>query len=455
MKYSTMKALMVIVIAVLWAACAPQIYDGGGDDRGGDAAGDDGAPEGSVTLRVPRIAPSLARALGAAVDDGLSTQALMVVNRVDFELFLDGAPSDSLSVTLDAGPDESGETVVTWDVPAASGYTIDARVYNTNVSTDDPVLYGESVTFAVTSGDTTDIVIRPTPDAAGSLTIAPTTIPEAPSSAQVTLDSCYDTGTTDGSGNPIYGWLDEHWFIVDAPAGLTAMRVTADPDDASAVYMAVYDDEGVRITGALSGGMADGGPAYWLPGEPASVAFLSPELTYFVGLITVSGTEGSSVVSTVDVSSESFADDVHEENDAVGEAAAIAQAAVLSGVDLDQRADGGYTGGDWFSFTRGAADDENVTIVLEFDHDESDLALGLYTWSGNPADSPVAVTTSDTSAAWDEVTGQPGDLEEERIVQVLAVGDYYIWVYSNESPVGSAYNLQWVAGEGTVSIGLE
>lgn len=453
MKCSTMKALMVIVIAVLWAACAPQIYDGGGDYTDGDAAGDDAVAEGSVTLRVPRIAPSLARALGAAVDDGLSTQALMIVNRVDFELFLDGVPSDSLSVTLDAGPDESGETVVTWDVPAASGYTLEARVYNTNVDAARPVLYGESAMFAVTSGDTTDIVIRPTPDAAGSLTIAPTTIPEAPPSAQVTLDSCYDTGTTDGSGNPIYGWLDEHWFIVDASAELTAMQVTADPDEASAVYMAVYDDEGVRITGALSGGMADGGPAYWLPGEPASVAFLSPESTYFVGLITVSDEIDTSVVSTVDVSSESFADDVHEENDAVGEAAAIAQAAVLSGVDLDQHDEGGFAGGDWFSFTRGAADDENVTIVLEFDHDESDLALGLYEWTGDPA-APVEVTTSDASTAWDG-TGQPGDLEEERIEQVLSVGDYYIWVYSNESPVGSAYNLQWVAGEGTISIGLE
>ena len=451
MKSSTMKALMVIVIAVLWAACAPQIYDGGGD-----AEGDDGAPEGSVTLRVPRIAPSLARALGAAVDDGLSTQALMIVNRVDFELYLDGEHSDSLSVTLDAGPDESGETVVTWDVPAATGYTLEARVYNTSVNVDTPVLYGESSSFSVASGLTTNVLIRPTPDPAGSLTIAPTTIPEAPSSTQVTLDSCYDTGTvTDPGGEVIYEWLDEHWFLADASTEPTAVRIAADPGANSSVYMALYDAAGSMITSALSGALNDGGPAYWRPGEPASFAFLSPGSTYFVGLITVSDTEGSSVVSTVDVSWESFADDSYEENDAVGDAAAIAQAAVLSGIDLDQRAESAYTGGDWFSFAREVADDENVTIVLEFDHDESDLDLGLYTWSGNPVDSPVWVATSDTSAVWDGVTGDPGDFEEERIERVLAVGDYYIWVYSTESPVGTAYSLQWVAGNGTISIGLE
>ena len=150
MKSSMMKALMVMVIAVFWVACAPQIYDGDTGSESGDATGDN-ALEGSVTLHVPRLAPSLARALGASADGGLSTQALMIVNRVDFELYLDGAHSDSLSVTLYAGPDESGETVVTWDVPAASGYTLEARVYNTSVSTDDPVLYGLSESFSVES----------------------------------------------------------------------------------------------------------------------------------------------------------------------------------------------------------------------------------------------------------------------------------------------------------------
>jgi hypothetical protein len=448
------KALMVMVIAVLWVACAPQIYDGDTGSESGDATGDN-TPEGSVTLHVPRLAPSLARALGASADGGLSTQALMIVNRVDFELYLDGALSDSLSVTLDAGPDESGETMVTWDVPAAAGYTLEARVYNTNVSGADPVLYGVSESFSVESGVTTGVLIRPTPDPAGTLTIAPTPIPAPPSSTQVTLDSCYDTGTvTDPGGEVIYEWFDEHWFLADASAEPTAMRIIADPGANSAVYMAVYDADGAMITGALSGAMAEGGPAYWLHGEPARVAFLSPGSTYFVGLITISDTLGASVVSSVDISRESFADDIHEENDTVGEAAPIAQAGVLSGIDLDQRAEGDYTGGDWFSFSREAADDENVTIVLEFDHDDSDLALGLYEWSGDPA-APVEVTTSDTSIPWDETTGQAGDLEEERIETTLAVGDYYIWVYSTESPVGTAYNLQWVAGNGTISIGLE
>ncbi len=455
MKSSMIKVLMVIAIAVVWAACAPQIYDGDTGADSGDATGDN-TPEGSVTLHVPRLAPSLARALGASADGGLSTQALMIVNRVDFELYLDGVHSDSLSVTLDAGPDESGETVVTWDVPAASGYTLEASVYNTNVSSDDPVLFGESATFDVSSGGNTVVLIRPTPDPDGTLTIVPTTIPEAPSSTQVTLDSCYDTGTvTDPGDEVIYEWLDEHWFVADATAEPDAMRITADPGANSAVYMAVYDADGSRITGALSGAMGDGGPAYWLHGESASCAFLSsPGSTFFVGLITISDTIGASVESSVDITRESFADDIHEENDTVGEAAPIAQAAVLAGIDLDQRAEGDHSGGDWFAFTLEPADDENVTIVLEFDHDESDLALGLYTWTGDPA-APTEVTTSDTSTAWDGENGQPDDLEEERIETTLSEGGYYIWVYSTDDPVGAAYNLQWVAGNGTISIGLE
>lgn len=453
MKSSMMKVLMVMVIAVLWAACAPQMYDSDTGSGRGDGTGDN-TPEGSLTIHVPRLAPSLARALGASADGGLSTQALMIVNRVDFELYLDGAHSDSLSVTLDAGPDESGETVVTWDVPAASGYTLEARVYNTSVSTDDPVLYGLSESFSVESGVTTDVLIRPTPDAEGTLTIAPTTIPAAPSSTGITLDSCYDTGDGDPGAEIIYEWLDEHWFLADASAEPTAMRITADPDANSAVYMAVYDADGARITGALSGAMGDGGPAYWRPGEPASCAFLSPGWTYFVGLITISDTVGASVESSVDISRESFADDIHEENDAVAAAAPIAQAAVLSGIDLDQRAEGDHSGGDWFAFTLEPADDENVTIVLEFDHDESDLALGLYTWTGDPA-ALTEVTTSDTSTAWDGENGQPDDLEEERIETTLSEGGYYIWVCSTDDPVGAAYNLQWVAGSGTISIGLE
>jgi hypothetical protein len=42
----------------------------------------------------------------------------------------------------------------------------------------------------------------------------------------------------------------------------------------------------------------------------------------------------------------------------------------------------------------------------------------------------------------------------ELIEATLVPGIYYIWVHGNNT-VGSDYQLQWVAGTGTIIIGIE
>lgn len=457
MKRSGIYTPAVILLVLFMSTCAPQVFE----DAGGGGSGADGEVDGGILqLHVPRVAPSLARALGTSPDAGISTQALFIVSRVEFELYLDDVFSDSYTWD-DAAllPDEpEGETTVDWNIPAASGYTLQARVYNENVNDTDPVLYGESETFTVLSGQTTEVWIRPTPDPDGVNTIDPTDIPEVPpgTAVDITLTSCYDTGADDPvTGDPVYGWEDEHWFVIDT-TGESAVTVTADPDAASGVYMAAYDADGFRLTGATSGAMLDNSPEYWLSGGAAALGFLTPGDTYYIGLITISDTEGVSVASTVEVGWASLIDVDDEadadENDTLGSANAIAESTVVNGVNLDpQDETDTFQGGDWYTFTLAAGASDSVTIVMEFDQDAGNLDLGLYTWGGSGDPTLVAESTSTTLSG----PGSAADPEEERIEETLTPGEtYYIRVYSLGDPIGNSYALEW-AGEGTVSIGLE
>lgn len=456
MKRSGIYTPAVILLVLLMSTCAPQVFE----DAGGAAAGGDGeVEEGVLQLHVPRIAPSLARALGTSPDAGISTQALFIVSRVEFELYLDDVLSDTYTwddaALLPEGPE--GAATVDWTIPAASGYTLQASVYNANVSDTDPVLYGESVTFTVSSGQTTEVWIRPTPDPDGVNTIDPTDIPEVPpgTAASIALTSCYDTGDIDGDGNPIYGWEEEHWFVIDT-TGENAVTVTADADAASGVYIAAYDADGNRLTGAISGAMLEDMPVYWEYGGAAELGFLTPGETYYIGLITISNTEDTPVASAVEVGWASLTDIDDEadadENDTLGTADTIAESTVINGVNLDpQDETDTFIGGDWYTFTLAADASESVTIVMEFDQDAGNLDLGLYTWGGSGDPTLVAESTSTTLSG----SGSGADPEEERLEETLTPGEtYYIRVYSPGDPIGNSYALEW-AGEGTVSIGLE
>jgi len=191
------------------------------------------------------------------------------------------------------------------------------------------------------------------------------------------------------------------------------------------------------------------GPAYWNYGGIASAGILTPDSTYYVGLVTVSNVTHS-VLSSVDVNFTPLSDDLYEENDSIETAYPVLKTEVYDGIDLDPVNWSGWpsSGGDWYKFVLTGSDNPNVSVALVFDHDECDLSLELFQWVGQD---PQQVAVSD-----DSTFSGPGDvvLESELIEETLDPGTYYIWVHSNTT-VGSSYQLQWVAGTGTIIIGIE
>jgi hypothetical protein len=415
---------------------------------------------GHVQMKIAAISTPLAKALGVVPQKtGPASKTYLIVTRVDLQLFLDAELYAEKTVLVSSGP--GGGMDIEWPmVPAADGYTLEAWIYNGNVSEAEPLLHGVSEAFSVVSGGETEVTIRPTP-------IAPLAAPLAPSVAHQTLYTCWDTGEVEEEGfavdpgpddewgtdddiiyhPPIYGWAEERWFEIDA-TGYDAIRVNADVSADCGVYMLVADEWGRVRAQALSGAM-DNGPAYWTYGGVASAGVLTPDSTYYVGLVTVSNVIGSSVLSSVDVNFVPFADDAYEENDSIAAACTVSKSTVYDCIDLDPV--DWYvwpaTGGDWYKFDITAMDDPNVTVAIAFDHDVCDLALELYRWVSDPQQ----IGQSDES----EISG-PGEpaTEMELIEATLVPGTYYIWVHGNNTN-GSSYELQWVAGTGTIIIGLE
>ncbi|MFW5797295.1 MAG: hypothetical protein ACOCXE_02175 [Spirochaetota bacterium] len=434
-------AIGAVGVLVVMGACSPQVYEG---DKPGGAGGNTG----TVSVHVTRLGPGLARAVERPAG-GIETAALLIADRVELWLYRDGTRQETLVLDLEASTQAPGDAYETeWNVRAASGYTLEARIFNNDVSSDVPVLLGTSDTFNVTAGGVTDVAVLPTPDGVGTegpQPIAPTSIVPNSGEEEVSLDSSFSTGES------LYDWGGEHWFVIDLSAvdPLPAVSVTADPDSDSAVYMAAYDGDGRFITETISGALIDGTAAYWAPGTPALFAVLTPGEKYFVGLVTIS--EGdSSIESSVSVSADGTADDEWEENDTVAQAETIETATLVSGIDLDPTDDGDLSGGDWYAFTPDESEAGSVEIVLTFDADESNLDLYLYSWSGSG--NPTLIESSTGTE-----TSGPGDpeTEEELITAPLTAGQtYYIWVRAAGTPIGAEYTLEW-AGQGTISIGIE
>lgn len=455
------RVLVVGIIVVLtMLACQPQFLSRPADQAPG--TGETG-PTGNIQMKITAISDPLAKALGVIPQrTGPSSKTFLMITKVDLRLLLGGLPTAyEKTVSVTYSPGMGGEPIQWPMVPAAEGYQVEAWVYNENTDSEEPLLHGISEAFNVVSGTDTEVAVRPIP-------ISPIAVPLAPSSVQTTLYSCWDTGEVgegfaidpgpDGiSGTaddimyypPIYGWAEERWFEIDA-TGYNAIRVNAEASANSGVFFLIADQMGRSRIMALSGAM-DNGPAYWNYGGIASAGILTPapEDTYYVGLLTISNVVGSSVLSTVGVSFEPFSDDAYEQNDSISTAYQVSKTMVYDGIDLDP-AQWGYppTGGDWYKFELTALDDPNVSVAIAFDHDEADLALELYRWVGP---NPEQIGQSDVS----EVSG-PGTpvLETELIEATLVPGIYYIWVRGNNT-IGSDYQLQWVAGTGTIIIGIE
>lgn len=431
-----LKVLVVGIIVVLTLlACQPQFLSKLADQAPGTEAT---GPTGSIQMKISAISAPLAKALGVVPQStGSSSKTFLIVTKVDLRLLLEGMPTEyenTVSVSYAPGP---GAEPISWPmIPAADGYQVEAWLYNENAS-EEPLLYGISETFSVVSGGDTEVVVRPTP-------IAPIAVPTDHSPVQTSLDSCWQTAEPG-----VYGWGEERWFAIDA-TGHSAIRVNADAiDEHSGVIFLLADQGGVTRAMALSGAM-NGGPVYWNYGGIASAGILTPGSTYYVGLLSISDVVGSSVLSTVDVNFEPFNDDTYEENDSISTAYEVNKTVVHDCIDLDP-VDWSYprNGGDWYKFDITEEDDPNVSVAIAFDHDESNLDLELWQWVGMD---PNQIAVSDTSTF-----SGPGEpvLETELIEATLDPGTYYICVHCWNWPNGSDYQLQWVAGTGTITIGIE
>jgi hypothetical protein len=416
------------------------------------------------------VSSGIARALGISPPLlSPSSRAYMIAHRVVFKLWMGATEMDSLEVLAPAEGYQPGlDEDTDWTVLAGTGFHLTADVYNNVVDTENPVVSGTSSPFDVIAGDNTEVTVRPIPN-------APTTIASPSTPVGDSLLSCYDTGTVETmimdygpDGIPgtaddvtedmaIYHWGEELWFQF-SPTGYAATRVTVSPDASSGVYFQVADSTGEVVTDGYNGIAAEyGGPAVFLYGEPASVALLSPDSTYYIGLLSLSDTVGSQITSSVSLTYEQAYDDAYEENDTLATAYVINKAEILDGVDLDPVDWDPHPpeGGDWYKFTMDGSGPTNATIRIVFDHDVSDLDLQLWDWDGAATYTHMAESASSTSSYLDTGIADTLEQEEINIDPLVHSHTYYIWVGSDSSSIGGQYQLQWQSGTGTITIDLE
>lgn len=407
---------------------------------------------GTLKLSVPSVSPTLAKFLGASIarPSPNASRAFIVVTGVDLELWRGGSFMDSISVPIAIEPTNNEDTTIPWTVPVADNYTVHAKIYNGNVSTTQPVLYGETTdTFSVSSGETTAVTIRPIPQAPA---ISPGVIPIGPSTVSASLTSC-SLITADPM---VFNWAEEKWFTVQNAASHSALLITAAGDAHSAPVIMCADQDGKMLGMGISGAIGDTGPAYFTYGGSARLGVLAGN-TRYVGLITLSDTIGSPVTSNITLSYADYSDDEYAGNDSMDTAHAISSGDVIDGINLVPLAqDSGplHQGGDWYKFTLAPADDHNILLSLTYDADWAPLGLvicdseGSYICSATPPllsgpSNPGALETAQINAADDIPAG-------------LADGTYYVLVgESGAGVLGSDYELKYIAGTGTVDVGLE
>ncbi len=463
-----------LILALLGlVSCQPGLLDNLTPGTGAEPA----EGSGNVRVAVSLIPSYLAKTLGIAPASlPASGKAYMIANRVVFKLWMGANPMGELEVVPPATGSQPGISETNWTVLSGSGYHLTADVYNNNVDPNNPVVSGTSEPFDVIASadpaDATQVWIRPIPN-------APTAIASAGVPVSDTLLSCYDTGTTEpmfiGPGPDgeegtaddtyveyaIYVWGAERWFQI-TPGVLGAFRVNVTPDANSGVYFIVADSQGYHKLNGFNGFMSSDYQMHWIYGSPASAALLAPDSTYYVGLITVSNQINTSITSTVSVSFVEQLDDAYEPNDTLLTAAPVAKAAVVDGIDLDPvYGSDPQSGGDWYKFTMDAVGATNASIRIVFNNDESNLKLEL--WDYDPGTSMAThMQTADDSISSYPVTGIAETLEQEQIDATLVLSHtYYIWIGSSSGDLGmtatngAGYQLQWQAGTGTITIGLE
>ncbi|HCM27778.1 MAG TPA: hypothetical protein DIC34_14750 [Treponema sp.] len=205
---------------------------------------------GTVTIAVPRLSALIASALSKyqsattrTLSSGGAAKAFAVADRVNFELFTSENPATPID-SWDYLP--SGQSMnepvsgASRQVPAGTGYTIKASIYN---SVYDPVLpevVGVSPAFSVTSGHDIEITITCLPTSS-------TPIAYGSASSVLALLTPWqnygDSGRVPGSDL----WLD--FTPTDSTIGVT---ITPEAGSAPLIYGFLYDSKGVSVPGGMT-----------------------------------------------------------------------------------------------------------------------------------------------------------------------------------------------------------
>jgi hypothetical protein len=361
-------AAMIVAIAIL-ASCKPPL--------GVDVpTGPETDETGSVTFTVPVMSGRLLQAILAGADSGqmnaamMRPQAFLLATSVEVRIY---DSTDTLIAT--ASSSDPSEDFISYEVnvtglPSGGPYYAEVDVYNSSVSTTEPVASGMSDPFVVIPG-------TPQP-------VATVVLPNPTFTESLAADTPDDTTVT-ATIFSIYTGFDaiggEAWY--ELVADNTGIMITSSTDEFSAPVFALFDANGAFLTAGVSGGIYLEPPG----GEfPATATFgTTPGATYYIGAITIDDS-GASATITTEWTGVDLSEDEDEPNETSGTAAEFPVGSTISRTIHDETDEDWYwldlTGGTVYAMTLSMPGLPVPTAELEFDFLDTDATTEIFFEAG-------------------------------------------------------------------------
>ena len=275
-------AIMTLV-ALMFTACAFEPPDESQKPvpQGTTETGDPSQAQGTVSFRIAPVSATIYSALKSPVTSArsVSSRAYMGVDKVSFELALNGTVVDSWD-QLVAGS-APGNAIInsyainTRTVSVGSGYVLKAKVFNYESSQTIPVVIGESSPFDVTTS--TDPTL---PQQNVSITCVPPFNPDNPAEF-LTIALAENSVHTfqsvspwyyDGTAMQVTTVGSEQWFRATPTTYWTAFSAGPINAGLSAPVVLVYDADGVNVGVGSTDGAVGTAIAY-VPTVPGSTYY--------------------------------------------------------------------------------------------------------------------------------------------------------------------------------------
>ncbi len=249
--------------------------------------------KGLIHIGVQPVSSRLLDLLSQSASDGVNSKVILFSSSVEFTLdYPDatGIPDETWTQTVDftpPGDNQPSYAITSYEVVPADGLVLTAKVFNSTVSTDAPVIVGVSDPFDVNAGVTSSVTIIGIP--ANSTTLAQST--------QVSGTLAQFPYTIDGSGVMTIsdlggeGWydtsLDRAGSGTEGPGYYFRVMVdpsTGDGQDTDAWCMPINADGTWLMTGESTGaaygfGIDDGSGSPMFPDTRAAFMIELPDNT--------------------------------------------------------------------------------------------------------------------------------------------------------------------------------